>query len=355
MATIEERTTKSGKTVYRVKIRLKGYPSTGATFDRKTDAKRWVQETEANIRQNRYFHNVEAKRHTVAEMIDRYAREMLPQKRSKRDQERQLKWWKECIGDFTLADATPPLIAEYRNKLSSEATRAGEGRSPGTVNRYLAALSHVFTVAVREWHWLESNPVSRVTKKKEPRGRVRFLSDDERMRLLNACKGNSCDVLYTIVVLALSTGARKGELLNLRWRDIDLKVGVMRLEQTKNEERRVLPLAGHALELITELGKVRRIDSDFVFVDNNKPDRPIYIERYWKTALKEADINDFRFHDLRHSAASYLAMNGASLAEIAEVLGHKTLQMVKRYAHLSEAHTAGVVSRMNEQIFSNVE
>ncbi len=223
-------------------------------------------------------------------------------------------------------------------------------RSPATVNRYLAALSHAFTLAMKDWGWVEENPVLKISKGKESRGRVRFLSDDERDRLLKACKAHS-DTLYALVVLALSTGARLGEMLNLRWPDVDLQRGLIILNQTKNDDRRSIPLQGLALDLIREMSKVRRIDTDLLFPSRTKPDRPLAIHKIWEAALKKAEIQDFRFHDLRHSAASYLAMNGASLAEIADVLGHKTLQMVKRYTHLSEQHTAGVVAKMNKQIF----
>ncbi len=123
------------------------------------------------------------------------------------------------------------------------------------------------------------------------------------------------------------------------------------LHETKNEERRAIPLAGPALDLLRELSRIRRIDSDLVFAG---PDgRAIFPRKPWERALRAAQIDDFRFHDLRHSAASYLAMSGATLAEIAEVLGHKTLAMVKRYSHLTEAHTAGVVARRNEAFFPN--
>ena len=122
------------------------------------------------------------------------------------------------------------------------------------------------------------------------------------------------------------------------------------LHDTKNGERHVLPLAGPALALMHQHTKIRRIDTLFVFPRSDGR-KPLDLRSAWETALKRADIQDFRFHDLRHSAASYLVMNGASVAEIAEVLGHKTLSMVKRYAHLSEAHTAGVVARMNAAIF----
>ncbi len=138
--------------------------------------------------------------------------------------------------------------------------------------------------------------------------------------------------------------------MNLTWNDVDLRRGLVVVHQTKNNERRSLPLAGHALEVLKKMSKVRRINTSLLF-PGREPRKPVDLRTPWEAALKKAEIEDFRFHDLRHSAASYLAMNGASLAEIAEVLGHKTLQMVKRYAHLSEQHTAGVVARMNEKIF----
>jgi integrase len=148
---------------------------------------------------------------------------------------------------------------------------------------------------------------------------------------------------------------RHGEIMGLTWDDVDLNRGRTVLHETKNGERRAVAITGHALELLKELAKIRRIDTNLLFPSKEnrpqKPQKPIDLRAPWEAALKKADIRDFRFHDLRHSAASYLAMNGASLAEIAEVMGHKTLQMVKRYAHLSEGHTARVVESMNRKIF----
>jgi integrase len=375
MANIEKRISQDGKTSYRVKVRLKGYPVQSATFDRLTDAKKWASATESAIREGRHFKTSEAKRHTLAELIDRYTREVLPGKRGKTatDQTAQLGWWKEQIGAYTLADVTPALLSEYRSKLASEplptkaqnpaVDTAPKYRSSATVVRYMAALSHAFTVAVKEWQWLDDSPMRKVSKPKEPRGRVRFLSDDERTRLLTACRESSNPLLYPAVVLALSTGMRQGEILGLYWRDpkhppehrawgvVDVPGGRIVLHLTKNGERRVVPLVGHALECVKELAKVRRLGTDLLFPSKADPNEPIDLRQPWEKALEKAEIHDFRFHDLRHSAASYLAMNGASLAEIAETLGHKTLQMVKRYSHLSEAHTAGVVERMNAKIF----
>ena len=354
MANINERKQKNGKTVYRVRVRVKGHPLQTATFDRKTDARRWASSTEAAIREGRHFKTTEAKRHTLGEMIDRYIRDVIPHKGEsmQRDQWSQLTWWKEKIGSCLLADATPSLIAEYRDLLLKEVGPRGKKRSPASTNRYLAALSHAFSIAIKEWGWVNDSPMLKVTKPKEPRGRVRFLDEDERAKLLAACKESKDSFLYPIVIIALSTGARKSEILGLAWGDIDLNRKVAILQRTKNDERRALPLSGHALAEIKKLSNVRRIDTNLLFPDASGK-KPIGIRSAWGRVMKDAGIKDFKFHDLRHSAASYLAMSGASLAEIAEVLGHKTLQMVKRYSHLSEQHTAGVVSKMNKKFLGS--
>jgi integrase len=350
MASIEERTTNDGKNRYRVLVRLKGHPSQSATFERLTDARKWASKTETDIREGRYFKYSEAKRRTIAEMIDRYLREVLPGKKKEYQATRtyQLKFWKERIGSYTLADATPAIIAEARDKLARTPARGDRERSAASVNRHLAALSTVFTLAMKEWMWIDDTPMRKVSKLTESRGRVRFLSDEERKALLQACRESDEPLLYPLVVTAISTGARQGEFLSIRWSNVDFHMGLIRLENTKNNERRAVPLTSHALELLKEMASVRRIDTDLVFPFKGGRQG---VRGPWSKALKTADIEDFRFHDLRHSAASYLAMNGATLAEIAEVLGHKTLQMVKRYAHLTEQHTSRVVERMNKQIF----
>lgn len=359
MATITKRTAKDGSMSYKVEIRLKGYPPQRATFSRLTDARQWAKETETDIKRGRHFKTAEAKRHTLADLVDRYTRDVLPTKKAKTQapQRQQLAWWRAELGHHALADCTPAMIAEARDRLTRDPitpktpTSEPRYRSPASVVRYLAVLSHAFSVAVREWGWIEDNPVLKVKKPTEPRGRVRFLSDQEREALLNACREASNPWLYTAVVVALSTGMRKGELMGLTWKDVDLQTGRVVLHDTKNGELRVVPLAGPALSLLKDHAKVRRIDTDLLFPGQRK-DTPIDLRSPWEAALERAGIKDFRWHDLRHSTASYLAMNGASLTDIAEVLGHKTLGMVKRYAHLSEAHTASVVERMNAAIFA---
>ncbi|MDD2768823.1 MAG: site-specific integrase [Methylococcus sp.] len=346
MANIEKRESADGKLSYRVKIRLKGYPTQTATFERLTDARKWIASTESAIREGRHFKTAEAKRHTLAEAIDRYTRDVLPKRpKQVRVQSAHFAWWRDRIGARLLVDVTPALLAECRDELSRD-------RAPATVVRYMAALSRLYSVAVREWGWVDDTPLRKVEKPVLPRGRVRFLTDDERAALLAACQESPNPYLYTVVVLALSTGARKGEILGLRWADADLNRGRAILHDTKNGDTRAVHLSGHALELLRDLGKLRRLDTDLLFPEKTRPGlKPMDLRAPWESALKRAGIEDFRFHDLRHSAASYLAMNGATLAEIAEVLGHRTLAMVKRYSHLSEAHVSSVVERMNAKIF----
>jgi len=355
MATIVRRPGKNGQLSYRAQVRRKGAPPLSATFTKLSDARKWVQITEAAILEGRHFKTTEAKRHTLTDLVERYLADVLPHKRSSTipDQRRQLCWWKAQLGHYALADITPALIAECRDRLRRENIRRDgrtKRRANGTVVRYLAVLSHVFTVAVREWQWCDDNPIQKISKPKEPRGRVRFLSDNERQRLLDACKVSRNSSLYTIVVLPLSTDARRGELLSLCWSDVDLRRGLLTFRETKNGETRTVPVSGYALDVFTQHAKVRRLDTSLVFPDNTGT-RPLGIREAFEYAVKRAGIANFKFHDLRHTFASYLAMNGATLAEIAEVLGHKTLAMVKRYAHLSEAHTRNVVQRMNAEIF----
>jgi integrase len=349
MATIIKRLDLEGNPYYTVRVRLKGYPVQTATFKHlsgKGGAKVWATNTESAIREGRHFKTAEAKKHTFGDLVDRYIKAELPNYNEKEQAERKSKllWWKGKLGVYCLADITTPLIAECKESL-------GETRAPATCVRYLAALSHAFTVAVNEWQWVNENPVKKVKKPTEPDGRVRFLDDDERAKLLAASKESANGWLYLCVILALSTGMRQAELMCLKWPDVNLKDAFLILHKTKNGTRRRVPLAGHGLELLREHSKVRRLDTPLLFPSKNNPQKPISLRSAFEYALERAEINDFHWHDLRHTAASYLAMNGASLAEIAEILGHKTLNMVQRYTHLSDGHVSSVIESMNQKIF----
>ncbi len=355
MATITKRVSNSGIVSFQAAIRRQGMKTVFATFARKTDAQTWAYKTETEMHKGLYLEAEEQSPHTVAEAIDRYIAEELPKKPRTYDlQKQQLSWWKLKLGSRTLSTITGSVVNDFKYQLTREKkNHKGTALSASTINHYLSSLSSVFNAAKRRWSWVTKNPIHEIEREKEPRGRQRFLSVQERERLLEVCKKSSCSFLYLIVVLALSTGMRKAEILNLRWSAADLITGSILLLDTKNKQPRRVAIRGHALELMKAHSKIRRLDTDLVFAGelSGENNRPFDIRRAWKGAIKKAGIENFVFHDLRHCCASYLAMGGASPIEIAEVLGHKTLQMVKRYAHLAESHTANVVERMNLQIF----
>ena len=356
MPSIETRLGPQGRLSYRCKVRLKGAPTQHATFDKISDARRWGAQVEAAIREGRYFKTSEAKKHTVAELIDRYLKEIMPLKpKPGKNTIQQLGWWRAELGVYTLADATPQLISEKRNKLSLSTSNRGKLFSPSTVGRYMAALSHVLTIAVNEWGWLDDNPMRKVTRPKESRGRVRFLNDDERARLFAACKASKCKHLYPAVILAISTGARRMEILGLHWNDINFDRKLITINDSKNGDRRNIHLGSYALDTMRQHATNNRLTKCNLVFPGRRLKKPIDLQFPFADALEAAGIFDFRWHDLRHSCASYLAMNGATLTEIAEILGHKSFQMVKRYTHLSDTHTSDVLDKMTNKMFDDVE
>ncbi|MBS0628472.1 MAG: site-specific integrase, partial [Verrucomicrobia bacterium] len=174
MAYIQERPMKDGTMRYRVQVKMKGFPVASKTFRREYDAKKWAKIKETEMMEGRFFKHAEAQKHTVKELIERYEKEILPSK-SKAKQDQQVRWWKEKIGYLLLSDVTPAIIVQYRDELSSGMTHRKQKRSPGTVLRYIMALSHVFSVAVQEWQWMDDNPVRKISKPSPARGRIRFL------------------------------------------------------------------------------------------------------------------------------------------------------------------------------------
>jgi len=353
MATIRKvprKKTKSGFS-YQVVIRRQGYETISKTFERKADADKFARDQDREAKLAETYGPGYTK--TVTQMLDKYMAEYTGKDDSKLT---RLAWWKEQIGYKKLRELTPSVLVECLDALrDGEAVGgAGKGRSKSlgrkrsqpTVNRYHTALSSVLEVARTRWHWISENPARRVARGEENPGIVRWLEDDERTALLEACKESVWPQLYLLVILALSTGARLGELRRLKWSDIDLKKGMAYLADTKNKERRALPLIPAVQKVLK--AQVRRIDTDFVFPSKYTPQKPFStsFREHWNTAREKAGIESFRFHDLRHSCASYLAMNGATELEIADVLGHKTLQMVKRYSHLSTDHKQDLVNRV---------
>jgi integrase len=347
MARIKKRLAKDGTTRYTAEIRLKGFAPQCATFERVTDAKKYIQDTESALREGRHFKTTQAKKHTVGDLIDRYCTEYLPYNKERTYSDREIKeriqklgWWDSKIGYLTLADVKPQIIDEHLGAMT---------QSNATATKYLKNLSHVFSVGVKKWGWINENPVLKVTAPQQPAGRTRYLNPDELQRLLAACKESPNRHLYICVVMAISSGMRQAELMGLKWQDVNLETGVVTLFKTKNGEIRRVSITGVALDLLRK----HKTDNDLLFPSPAKPDQPVDFRKSWLNAMSKAEITDFHWHDLRHTAASYLVMSGASLSETAEILGHKTLQMTKRYAHLSDDHLSGVVGTMTSKIFGD--
>ncbi|MDN0074017.1 site-specific integrase [Crenobacter sp. SG2303] len=359
MASIEKRVSTDGVTSYRVKVRKKGYPVETATFNRLTDAKAWAAKIEAAIKEGRHFHMSAAKRHTLAELIERYRAVGLLRLKDGQHRASMLDWWKERLGHATLADLTPACIAEVRDEIASEGrmvwVRDEDGerkrvlkdqpRSGATVNRYLAALSAVCAYGVKELQWLESNPVHRVSKMRESRGNERFLSQEEAALVLEKADQNGRPDFKVFVAILLTTGARTGEILRATWSQVDLERHVIDLSDTKNGERRTLPLVEPALSLLAEHSKVRLLRSSLVFPAPSDPKKPANYRYQWGKLKEACELVGVRFHDMRHTAASFLIMSGAGLRTTADVLGHKTLSMVQRYSHLLDEHKSDAAAK----------
>jgi integrase len=351
---------------YRAQVRVKGRPAQSETFPNLKEAKAWGASIESAIRENRNHPHLAGGKKSFAELVRRYRETVMNEAgaSSKAVREQHLTWWDTHFAGRTLAEITPDLVATARDALAAEKFTRGKvqkkkgveilpteyTRSGATVNRYLATLSHMFTMAVKEWRLVATNPVRDITKKKEARGRVRFLSDKERDALLAACAASDWPALHTLVLLAISTGARRGELINLQWDDVDLKGARAIVRETKNGETRSLPLVGKALEALRVLKLQGSAKSPWVFPQPSGFPGPYEnFDGVWYDALTAANIEDFRFHDLRHTTASYLAAQGASLLEIADTLGHKTLSMVKRYSHLAQSHKVSAIEKMAKE------
>jgi integrase len=356
MPTIEKRKNTEGETVYRVRVRTRG-ANISETFYRLADAKAWARDTESNVERGRYA-VLEADRRTLGELVERYIAEVIPTKKDwAKQQVTHLRDWLAIIGNVKLSRVTTDAIERARLVVAKTPYKRSEHgeehtREPGTINRRYAALQHCLGKAF-DWGWIERNPIDRVKKYREPSGRVRFLSTYERDSLLKACREVGTPQMRLLVLLALCSGARDMELRGLEWDRVNLRDGSALVEETKNGQRRTLTIAGAALDELREWAKVRRIDTKLVFPNTNG-DKPLQVRKVWEQVRDAAGLHDFRFHDLRHSAASELAAQGATLREIGAVLGHRTAQMTQRYAHLTEQHQSALVRKMAARVMPGI-
>jgi integrase len=333
-----------GTSSFIAQVRLVGLNPTSKAFNvsdfesvgaARKAAAQWVESTKRALRDLKKSGGVRDDISTISlgDVIDEYLKDPETKRlRTYDDVHRLLCWWKEQYSStraIEFGNSIIVLTREARDRLSA-------GRDPATVNRYLSQMR-------RAWHWAGeagyANRDQHWPKKlmlREPKGRVRFLDADELAALLKAARAHDA-TMYAAVVVSIATGIRQGELLRLRWNDVNVEKQTLTVHVSKNDEARTVYLPASARDALTALsgGKVRAIGNGPVFLDEEaEPLKKTQLDYHWRSIRAAAGLKDFRWHDLRHSCASYLAQEGATLMQIGAQLGHKSPAVTMRYAHL---------------------
>ena len=296
--------------------------STGSSNRALADA--IMAKVKVQLIEGQYFDRAEEQSRTFKELMDRFEREHLVKLASRQTGQAFVKRFRAFFGERTLGEITPKLIVEYKSR------RYATGVKPASINRELTCLRKAFSLAKREWEWCRDNPVSRVSLEKGATKRDRWLMEDEEARLLDACPL----WLRELVVFALHSGMRLGEILSLTWNGVDLFRKTATVFESKNGERRTVPLNQTVMALLTEKAKVRHIKTALVFpsLAGTRLD-PNHLRRALRPAMAKAGIVDCHFHDLRHTFATRLVQAGVDLYKVQRLLGHKSPLMTQRYAH----------------------
>jgi integrase len=346
---------KDGSTTYHAEVRRKNAKPLRESFPTLTQAKNWVRKVESSILDGKHVPDNKARKHTLSDLIDQYTRLYLSKHpRRLKDQTPHLDWWKYNYGNRALIEITPALLAEAKEELLNGVTSRKTYRTNSTVNRYFSTLSRAFTLAFQEWQWISENPFKRVSKLRENGGRNRFLNREELHNLLECCKKSKNSNLYGMVFMAASLGFRFGELTGLQWKHIDLENGFITLETSKNGDGRAVPVPNQIAVYLNNLESPKHPEA-FLFPSKDPSKRypPSMIRKAFQKAITMAKIENFRYHDLRHTCASHLAMNGATQGELMEILGHRSPTMTRRYAHFSKEHISRVLQKTSNNLIGN--
>src|SRR5262245_6633235 len=282
---------------------------------------------------------------TLSAAFERYFA-LKARKRSLREDRRQAEHLMEAFGKITrLRDLTAGRISAYRERRLATASvrrRDDHGNptplSAASINRPLALLRHLLNLAHDEWEVIEQVPSIKLER--EPEGRIRWLEADEEARLLAACAESDSSHLLSIVIVALETGMRHGEIMGLSWERVDLSRGVIRLEITKSGKRREVPMRQAVYDVLAPLraSAMRPDATGRVWPDQS-------IRTAWEPAVERAKLDDFHFHDCRHHFASWFMMRGGSLLALSKILGHAKVSMTEKYAHLAPDHLRNEIAR----------
>jgi integrase len=315
MATIR----KKGELQWHVQIRKKGFPTATKTFSLKTDAERWARQVESEMDKGMFVNRSEAEATILKDAFDRYLKEVSVTKKSYASESSMIHTWQSCsLASRSLASVRGVDVSAWRDARLKVV-------SSSTVHRELSILSHLFTVAAKDWGMGITNPVLLVRKPKPEKGRERRLEDGECELLLKECRKSSIE-LEAIAIVAIETAARLGELLKLEWSNVDLDRCTARFLDTKNGENRTIPLSSRAISV---LRKLSLHESGRVFYRWKAADS---FNKVWTRACARAGIEDLRFHDLRHEACSRMA-DKFQMHELMKITGHKSSAMLARYYH----------------------
>ena len=349
MARITKRKKKNGWS-FTATIRIKGYPLACRTFDTKGEAAAWAAKTEDSIKANKYNDPRLAMHITFGQAIEKYLQLISSKKAINTHMREKVAAGRlmEQIGAETpLGSISAATVASYRDKRLQTV-------SAYPVRQELVLLSHLFTKAKKEWAIPVDNPVGEIDRPPPPRGRTRFLTENEAVQLLESCRKARNKKFYFYILTLLHTGMRASEAAGLRWSQVDVEKRVIFLPDTKNKDPRWVPLTN---ELAGELAAMREStkgqDENLVFLQDEQLQtlrakaRPgIKFREAFNAAKKRAGLNDIHLHDLRHTAASHLIMSGVDIRTLADILGHRTLQMVQRYTHLLHDHKLAAIDKI---------
>ena len=341
--------TKTNAGTWKAEIRRKGWPKVYKNFRTKRDAEDWARAKEDEMVRGSFITRDKSENTSVRSAFDRYVKEVVPTKKesSRRREIGRAKFLSERLGQYSLATLNSEIISDFRDK------RLSEGKSNNTVRLELALLSHLYSVSIKEWGiGLTVNPVLNVRKPSPGKGRERRLKKDEEERLLRAARQQSNPFVGWIIRLALHTAMRKGEIVSLVMDSVDMNKKTIFIRDTKNSLVRTVPMSGSAFETMKEVMAYhdRPDDADLVFPGkpgkNGEKPKPYIINKAWVRTLKIAEMDDFRFHDLRHEATSRLVEAGFSDQQVASITGHSSMQMLKRYTHLRSEDLVTMMEKM---------
>jgi len=323
MAAIQRRNDK-----WQARVRRKGFPVEVKTFNTRADAEQWARSVETEMDRGSFVSRSEAEANTLEDIINLYITDVCPTQRSGADAVIRLRaTCRKTLAKLSMAALTPKAVATYRDERLKQV-------KPATVIRELAFLSAIINHARREWDINITNPVALIRKPTTPQGRDRVLSPEEETRLLAELVpvGRINVWLLPATILSLETGMRRGELVELRWSNVDLEAQTAHLPMTKNGTARTVPLSKKAVTTLAALP--RSID------DRVLPVKGLTLHAALRKACIRARISDFRWHDLRHTAITRMAQKLPNVIELAAVSGHRSLAMLKRYYHPSATDLA---------------